>query len=382
MNEKIAAYLRAPSPSYVLDEALLRQNLRLIKEVQDSAGITIILAFKGFSMWSAFPIVREYIKGATASSLNEVRLCYEEMGTKAHTYAPAYLPQEFGQVAAMSSHITFNSIAEYRRYQAQVASSGHKISCGIRVNPEYSEVETDMYNPCAAGSRLGECIENFKGELPEGLEGLHFHALCESSSYSLEKTLAAFEQRFAPFFPKLKWVNMGGGHLMTRKGYDIPHLIALLRGFRERHGLEVILEPGSAFAWETGVLTASVLDIVESKGIRTAILDVSFTAHMPDTLEMPYRPRVVGTLAPTELTHDYRLGGTSCLAGDFMYEYGFERPLAVGDRLVFEDMIHYTMVKTTMFNGVAHPSIAILRESGELDVVRRFGYEDFKNRLS
>ncbi len=376
---------KIPSPCFVLDEALLRKNLQLIDRVQREAGVQIILAFKGFAMWSAFPLVRQYLHGATASSLGEARLCFEEMHAKAHTYSVAYLPREFGQILKYSSHITFNSLSQYRRYRKRLEKHPEKISAGIRVNPEWSPVGTALYNPAAPGSRLGEVVENFKGRLPEGIEGLHFHTLCESTSYDLEKTLGFFEARFGAFLPGLRWVNFGGGHLMTRKGYDVDHLIGVLQGFRARYPhLQVILEPGSAIAWETGVLVSTVLDIVKNKGIRTAILDVSFTAHMPDTLEMPYRPRVRGAEASPESgdPHQYRLGGVSCLSGDFMTEYAFEKPLKPGQKIVFEDMIHYTMVKTTTFNGVTHPAIAIWREDGRLEVVRKFGYRDYKMRLS
>ncbi|MBX2929184.1 MAG: carboxynorspermidine decarboxylase [Saprospiraceae bacterium] len=374
----------SPAPAaYILEERKLRTNLELIQSVQQEAGVSIILALKGFAMWSVFPFVKRYLSGATASSLHEARLIFEEMGCRAHTYAVAYLPDEFEEMMRYSSHITFNSVAQYRRYAVQLHAHPEKISAGIRVNPEYSEVEVAMYNPCAPGSRLGEVSDAFAGGLPEGVEGLHFHTLCESSSFDLEKVLAAFEERFGRFLPQLKWVNFGGGHLMTRKGYDTAHLVALLHNFRRRYPhLEVILEPGSAIAWETGVLTATVLDIVESRGVKTAILDVSFTAHMPDTLEMPYRPRVRGAADPTPGKPSYRLGGVSCLAGDYMLEYSFDKALQPGDRIVFEDMIHYTMVKTTMFNGVRHPDICILRETGELDIVRRFRYEDYRDRLS
>lgn len=375
---------KIPSPCFVLDENLLRENLRLIDRVEEAAGVQVILAFKGFAMWSAFPIVREYLSGATASSLNEARLCWEEMKTLAHTYAVAYAPKEFGKIMAYSSHITFNSIGQYKRFRSRLAKAPHPISAGIRVNPGWSPVETDLYNPAAAGSRLGEPAENFKGQLPEGIEGLHFHVLCESSSHDLETALGHFERQFGAFLPKLKWVNFGGGHLMTRKGYDVEHLIGVLKAFKARYpNLQVVLEPGSAVAWDTGVLVASVLDIVRNRGVRTAILDVSFTAHMPDTLEMPYRPRIRSASAePKPGQWTARLGGVSCLSGDFLMEYGFDKPLKVGQKLVFEDMIHYTMVKTSTFNGVTHPSIAIWRPDGHLEVVRKIGYTDYKRRLS
>lgn len=375
---------KIPSPAFVLDEARLRQNLELINRVQRGAGVQVILAFKGFAMWSAFPLVREYLGGATASSLHEAKLCFEEMKVKAHTYAVAYLPREFGQILKLSSHITFNSLSQYRRFKRRLDAATEPVSAGLRVNPEWSPVGTDLYNPAAPGSRLGETAENLRGNLPEGIEGLHFHVLCESSSYDLEKVLEHFEHNFGVYLPRLKWVNFGGGHLMTREGYDVPHLIAVLKAFKKRHPhLQVILEPGSAIAWDTGVLVSTVLDIVSNRGIKTAILDVSFTAHMPDTLEMPYRPRVRDAHEnAADGKYRYRLGGVSCLSGDFMTEYGFDKPLRIGQRLVFEDMIHYTMVKTTTFNGVTHPAIAIWREGGKLEVVRKFGYKDYKRRLS
>lgn len=373
-----------PTPAFVLEEKLLRQNLELIAGVQRDAGIEIILALKGFAMWSVFPFVKKYLSGATASSLNEARLIYEEMGCKAHTYCVAYLPDEFQEIMRYSSHLTFNSVAQYERFRPQIEAFGEKISCGIRCNPEYSEVETELYNPAAPGSRLGEVEPAFANGLPTGIEGLHFHTLCESTSYDLEKTLVAFEQHFGHLLPQVKWVNMGGGHLMTRKGYDTAHLVGLLQQFKQKWGVDVLLEPGSAIAWETGVLTAAVLDIHESRGVKTAILDISFTCHMPDTLEMPYRPRITGAAPPaaSDGNFAYRIGGVSCLSGDYMAEYFFDQPLQVGDRLVFEDMIHYTMVKTSTFNGVRHPDICILRENGDLQLVKRFGYEDYKNRLS
>jgi carboxynorspermidine decarboxylase len=376
-------YSQIPSPAFVLDEKLLRKNLELINRVQREAGIEIILAFKGFAMWSAFPLVRQYLKGATASSLNEARLCFEEMQTRAHTYSPVYLENEFDELMDLSSHIVFNSFNQFHKYYHRTQSASHPISCGIRVNPEYSDVETDLYNPSAAGSRLGVGIDEMPEELPEGIDGIHFHVLCESDSYSLEKVLEKLETNFEKYLYQVKWVNMGGGHLMTRKGYDHEHLIGLLKKFREKYKVKVILEPGSAIAWETGVLTSTVQDIVEHRGIKTAILDVSFTAHMPDTLEMPYRPRIIGAVEPSkESKHLYRLGGGSCLAGDFMAPYDFGRELQIGEQVVFLDMIHYTMVKTTMFNGVNHPAIAIWTEDDRLKIVREFSYKDFKNRLS
>lgn len=372
-----------PSPCFVLEEKRLRNNLELMQQVQQRAGVSIILAFKGFAMWRVFPLVRQYLAGATASSLHEAMLCVDEMKSKAHTYAPVYLPGEFAQIMELSSHLTFNSLSEYQRYQPQVAAHPEPLSCGLRVNPEYSVVSTDLYNPCAPGTRLGILASDLAAGLPPGIEGLHFHNLCESNSYDLEQTLLSFEKRFGHFLPQLKWVNMGGGHLMTQKDYDVEHLIALLQDFRRRHPhLKVILEPGSAVAWETGDLVTTVLDIVENQGIKTLMIDASFTAHMPDTLEMPYRPAIFGAGEPERGKPTFRIGGISCLSGDYLGAYSFEQAPAVGDRLILRDMIHYTMVKTTTFNGVKHPAIAIWTEQEELQIVRTFAYEDFKNRLS
>jgi carboxynorspermidine decarboxylase len=390
---------KIPSPCFVLEENLLRNNLSLIKSVGEEAGVEIILAFKGFSMWGAFPIVREYINGATASSLNEAKLCVGEMKTKSHTYCVAIDDNEIDELITLSSHLTFNSLSQFERFGKKAIAAG--VSCGIRVNPQYSEVTTDLYNPCSPNSRLGVTSEHFGDKLPEGIEGIHFHALCENDSFTLEKTLAEFEKRFGHLIKQAKWVNMGGGHLMTRKGYDTKHLINLLREFKKRYNVHVILEPGSAFAWQTGVLVSKVLDIVEANGIKTAMLDVSFTAHMPDCLEMPYKPKITGANSEPQTNNKqqttnnkqqttnnkpsnfiYRMGGTSCLSGDYMFEYSFEKELSVGDRIVFEDMIHYTMVKTNFFNGVKHPSIGIWTKDNAFTLLREFGYEDYKKRLS
>lgn len=376
-------YSKIPSPAFVLDEKLLRKNLELINRVQKEADIEIILAFKGFAMWGAFPLVRKYLKGATASSLFEARLCFDEMKTRAHVYCPVYFENEFEELMSYSSHIVFNSINQFQKFYPEIKKADHHISFGIRVNPEFSDVGTDLYNPVADGSRLGVGSAEFPEELPEGIDGIHFHVLCESDSYSLEKVLENLEIKFGKYLRQLKWVNMGGGHLMTRKGYDHHHLVQLLKNFKQKYNIKVILEPGSAIAWETGVLVSTVKDIVQHKGIKTAILDVSFTAHMPDTLEMPYRPKIVGAAEPNENSiHLYRMGGVSCLAGDFMEVYEFDHELQTGEKVIFLDMIHYTMVKTTMFNGVNHPAIAIWKKNNVLQIVRKFTYEDFKGRLS
>ena len=375
-------YSKIPSPCYVIDEERFRKNLALIKHVAAESGAEIILAFKGFAMWGVFPILREYISGAAASSVDEARLCFEEIGSPAHTYSPAYKTDDFNSLLKYSSHITFNSLAQFRKYSTELQNHPKKISAGLRINPEFSEINHGLYNPCSPGSRLGIISEDLIGGLPEGIEGLHFHVLFESDSYALEKILQIVQEKFGRFFPKLKWINMGGGHLITGKNYDSVHLINILKQFREKSGLHIILEPGSAFAWETGELVATVEDIVENHGIKTAILDVSFTAHMPDCLEMPYKPKILGATDPVVGKPTYRIGGNSCLSGDVMGEWSFEKTLVPGDRIIFLDMIHYTMVKTTTFNGVHHPSIGIWTKEGEFRLIKEFGYEDYKNRLS
>lgn len=390
-----------PSPCYVMEESLLRRNLDVIKRVADSAGVEIILAFKAFALWKSFHIFREYINYTTASSVYEARLAYEEFGSLAHTYSPAYTEADFQKIMECSSHITFNSMSQYERfyplvsaYNASVASSGQAsrpaVSCGLRVNPEYSEIETELYNPCAPGSRFGILASALSEKLPEGVEGFHIHCHCESGADVFRRTLVHIEEKFAGWFPQLKWINFGGGHLMTRKDYDTGLLIETLRDFRSRYPwLRVILEPGSAFAWQTGPLVTSVVDIVENSGVRTAIIDASFTCHMPDCLEMPYKPAVRGaeTLDDDSLEaaqnneHVYRIGGNSCLSGDFMGLWKFDHELKVGENIIFEDMIHYTTVKTCMFNGISHPSIGLLHVDGTFELFRRFTYEDYRDRM-
>ena len=376
-------YSKIPSPCYVIDEERFRRNLSLIKNVSEQSGAEIILAFKGFAMWGVFPIFREYFSGAAASSAGEARLCFEEIGSPAHTYAPAYGEAEFPLILKYSSHITFNSLNQYRKYSTILKKKySKKISAGLRINPEFSEISHGLYNPCSPGSRLGITADELKNGLPEGIEGLHFHVLFESDSHALEKVLRVVEEKFGIFLPQLKWINMGGGHLITRKNYDTAHLIRILKAFREKWGIHVILEPGSAFAWETGELVSTVEDIVENQGMKTAILDVSFTAHMPDCLEMPYKPVIINASEPIEGKPTYRMGGNSCLSGDVMGDWSFDNELKPGDRIIFFDMIHYTMVKTTTFNGVHHPSIGIWTKEGKFRLLREFGYEDYKNRLS
>ena len=372
-----------PSPCFVLEEVRLRNNLELISRVMKEAEVEIIPAFKGFSMWSSFPIVREYVSGASASSLNEARLCFEEIKSKAHTYAPAFNPSEFNEILGYSSHIVFNSMAQFEQFIGQVRDYPEKISVGLRVNPEFSEVEPLIYNACAPGSRLGIVADQLPDSLPPEVEGLHFHTLCESGADDLEKTIEAFERNFGKYLHQIKWINMGGGHLMTRKGYDVEKLIRILKTFKAKYNKHIILEPGSAFAWDTGVLVSTVLDIVENKGIKTAMLDVSFAAHMPDCLEMPYKPRIEGShFEPVNGKPTYRMGGNSCLSGDFVGFWSFDNELKPGDRIIFEDMIHYTMVKTNFFNGVGHPSIGILHSDGGFELVRSFGYDSYKQKLS
>lgn len=372
-----------PSPCYVIEESLLRRNLTLIKDVKERAGIEIIMALKAFAMWKVFPIVREYIPYATASSVYEARLVYEELGTPAHTYSPAYTEADFPHLLKCSSHITFNSLSQFERFYPMVVADGRRVSCGLRINPEYSDVATDLYNPCAPGSRMGITSDKLPDRLPEGIEGLHFHTLCESSAQDLANTLQAVEQRFGRWLSQVRWLNMGGGHLMTRKGYDIDFLLRLLKEFKAKYpNLQLIMEPGSAFFWQTGFLRTTVVDLVENNGIETAVIDASFTCHMPDCLEMPYKPVIRHATDAVPGKPTYRIGGCSCLSGDFMGDWSFDRPLHIGAPLIFEDMIHYTTVKTTMFNGIQHPSLAMLREDGTLDMLRAFTYEDYKSRMS
>ena len=368
------------TPIYIIEEQKLRRNLSLIADVAKRADVEIILAFKAFALWKTFPIFREYIKSTTASSLSEARLAQEEFGAKAHTFSPAYTDDEIDEIVACSSHLTFNSLSQYERFHDRVVG---RASIGLRVNPEYSEVETLLYNPCAPGTRFGVSADKLPEQLPADIEGFHCHCHCESGADVLQRTLVHIEEKFAKWLPQLKWLNLGGGHLMTRKDYDVELLVSILKGLHERYPwLKIVLEPGSAFAWQTGPLVAHVVDIVEDKGIRTAILDVSFTCHMPDCLEMPYFPEVRGARhVDSDAAGAYRLGGNSCLSGDFMSAWQFDHELQIGEEVVFEDMIHYTTVKTTMFNGISHPALGMLRADGTLEVLRKFGYEDYRNRM-
>lgn len=373
-------FQKVSSPCFLLDEQLLEANLAKIDKVRAATGAEIIVALKACAMWRIFPTLAQHSDGATASSAAEARLVFEEYGSPAHTYAPVYTDQNIEEILRCSNHITFNSVAQFERFGAMALLRG--ISCGLRINPQYSPVETDLYNPCVAGSRLGITADQLP-TLPRGVEGLHFHVLCESRPEHLKLALEAVEKRFGHLLDQIQWLNMGGGHLMTHADYDCEALIALLNAFKARHPhLRLILEPGSAFTWRTGYLVSTVEDIVEHENIRTAMLDVSFACHMPDCLEMPYKPAIVGGRDATEGDTAWRMGGNSCLAGDYCGDWAFDHALKVGERIIFEDMIHYTMVKTTMFNGVAHPSIALAHRDGTVEIIRKFGYEDFRNRMS
>ena len=376
------------TPYYIAYESKIEKNLSLIKHVSEESGAEIIMAFKANALWKSFDIFRRYGVKSTASSLNEMLLGNEELHQLCHTYCPVYTDRSFPEFLKGSDHITFNSIAQFEKFKPQAeafeTATGRHVSLGLRINPEISVIETDIYNPCAPGARFGVTIENMPEHLPSGIEGFHFHALCESTSYDLEKVLTQVESRFGKYLDSLKWINFGGGHLMTREGYDIDHLISLIKGFKKRHpNLHVILEPGSAFTWRTGDLIAIVLDIVENAGIKTAIVNVSFACHMPDCLEMPYKPTI--TEALPEVVADkptYRIGGNSCLSGDFVGDWSFEKPLKPGDILTFEDMNHYTTVKTNMFNGIQHPALYLQRNDGTIQCLRCYTYEDYKNRMS
>jgi carboxynorspermidine decarboxylase len=369
-----------PSPCYVCEEDKLRANLAIMQDVQTRAGVAIILALKGFSMWSTFDIVREYLQGATASSVWEAKLAKYEMGKEVHAYSPAYKQQDIDELINLCDHISFNSLNQWQQFKTQILAS--KVSPGLRVNPENQETDIPLYDPCAPGSRLGILAAQLKGADITGIEGFHVHNLCENDSFSALRTLQAIEDKFGQYLPKLKWLNLGGGHLMTSASYDREHLISTLTAFKAKHpNLHIILEPGSAVAWQAGSLIAEVVDIVENEQL-IAILDISATGHMPDVLEMPYRPAVRGSGLAYEKKYTYKLGGNSCLAGDIIDYYSFDKPLKAGDRIIFEDMLHYTMVKTSFFNGVEHPAIGIIQSSGKFTLVKTFTYDDFRNRLS
>ncbi|MDR3584737.1 MAG: carboxynorspermidine decarboxylase [Desulfosporosinus sp.] len=371
-----------PSPCYLVDERLVMRNLEILNSIQQRTGCSILLALKGFSMFSVFPLVGRYLKGVTASSLFEARLGYEEMGKEVHSYSPAYVEEEFAEILGYCDHMTFNSFDQWNRFKDRVKNiKTKKISCGIRINPEYSEIETPIYDPCYKYSRLGVTLPNFRPEELEGIEGLHFHTMCEQNSDTLERTIKIVEQKFGGFIKTMKWLNLGGGHHITRPDYDLETLVRSINSLQDKYGVDIYLEPGEAVALNTGFLVASVLDIVDN-GMKIAILDTSAACHMPDVLEMPYRPKIIDAGEPGEYPDTYRLGGLSCLAGDIIGDYSFKQPLKPGDRLVFCDMAHYTMVKNNMFNGVKLPSIALYNAEEGVKIIRQFGYEDFKTRLS
>ncbi|MBD5270596.1 MAG: carboxynorspermidine decarboxylase [Bacteroides sp.] len=377
-----------PTPYYIVYEERLRNNMRKLRSVADEAGIKIIMAFKANALWKTFPIIKEYFGASTASSLNEMKLSLDFLGNDVHAYCPVYTDRTFPQFLEGCNHITFNSIAQFERFKKDIetynaAHPERHVSPGLRVNPQCSVIETDIYNPCLPGSRFGEMPEAVANGVPEGIEGLHFHALCESSSEDLEKMLEAFRSQFGHLLPKVKWLNMGGGHLITRKDYNTDLFIRLMKELkRDYPNLELIIEPGSAFTWQTGDLEVTVLDVVENAGIRTAIIDASFACHMPDCLEMPYRPAIAQALPDdAEDGYEYRLGGNSCLSGDFVGTWKFKEPLKAGDRLTLLDMNHYTTVKTNMFNGIDHPSIYLQPENGEPELLRVFSYDDYRDRM-
>ena len=382
MNEPIEE-LQLETPYYIVYEDKLRHNLEKLSAVAREADVKIIMAFKANALWKTFPIIREYFLASTASSLNEMKLSLEHLGHDVHAYCPVYTERSFPEFLAGCSHITFNSLAQFRKFYPQMQASGRKVSAGLRVNPHCSVIETDIYNPCVPGSRFGENPENLRDGLPEGIEGLHFHALCESSSQDLEQVLKAFKEQYGHLLPGLKWLNMGGGHLITRKDYNTDLFIQLMQGLHEEYpGLQLIIEPGSAFTWQTGDLVTEVLDVVTDAGIHTAIIDASFACHMPDCLEMPYKP-VCAQALPDESREGipYRLGGNSCLSGDFVGDWKFAEPLKAGDRLRLLDMNHYTTVKTNMFNGIQHPAIYLKLSDGKIELLRKFDYEDYRSRM-
>ncbi|WP_310487613.1 carboxynorspermidine decarboxylase [Chamaesiphon sp. VAR_69_metabat_338] len=384
MNQDRDAILATiPSPCFVLEEELLARNLAIFDRVQAAVPIRIMLALKGYALFHSFPQIRTTLKGASASSLWEARLAAEEFGTEVHVYSPAYRDEDVPEILPLASHMTFNSIGQWERFRDRVAAhTPNKPSAGLRINPEYSPVQTALYNPCQPSTRLGVSAAYLGDSLPAGIDGFLSHNLCESDSFALEKTIANIERLFGKFLPQLKWLNFGGGHLMTRKDYDVEHAIAVLNAFHDRHPhIQLWMEPGSAIVWETGFLTGKILDLIPTDEVVNVMLDLSFTAHMPDCLEMPYKPVIRGAREPEAGDTRYRMGGSSCLAGDFLGDYAFDRNLAIGDRLIFEDMMHYTMVKSSMFNGVMHPAIGHIDKENNFTLWREFGYEDYRSRL-
>ena len=373
---------QAPSPSYVVDLDRIRHNLAILERVQRESGATVLMALKAFAMWSVFPLISETLSGVCASSPWEARLGREEFGKEVHSFAAAFKESDVIELLELSDHLVFNSFDQLERFRPRWEAYNGKVSVGLRINPEHSEGHTAIYDPCAPCSRLGIPLAAFEGRSLDGVDGLHFHTLCEQLFEPLERTVAVVEEKFGRYLHGLRWLNLGGGHHITREGYDVDGLIALIKRLKSTYGLDVYIEPGEAVVIGTGVLVAEVLDIINN-GMDIAILDVSATCHMPDVLEMPYRPEIAGGELPGVLPFTYRLGGPSCLAGDVIGDWSFAEPLRVGQRLVFEDMSHYTMVKTTTFNGIQHPSLCTYEPSdNRLTVVRRFEYEDFRARLS
>lgn len=372
---------KLPSPCYIVDERLLIKNLEILKSVRERTECKILLAQKGFSMFSLYPLIRKYLDGTTASSLFEARLGHEEMGGETHIFAPAYRDDEFEEIIKICDHIVFNSFSQWKKFKSKVKEQSRKIECGIRINPEYSEIKTDIYNPCFKNSRLGVTLENFEPDMLDGIDGLHFHTMCEQNSDVLERTIKVVDEKFGKYISRMKWLNFGGGHHITRADYDVETLVRSIMFIREKYGINVYLEPGEAIALNTGYLVCTVLDTLKN-GMDIAILDTSAACHMPDVLEMPYRPEIIGAGKPGEYSYTYRLGGPTCLAGDVIGDYSFKEPLRPGDKLVFCDMAHYTMVKNNTFNGINLPSIASFNEQDGIKIIKQFGYEDFKSRLS
>lgn len=371
-----------PTPIYIVDERLLEKNLKILKDVMDRTSCKILLAQKAFSMFSLYPVISKYLSGTAASSLFEARLGFEEMkGKEVHIYSPAYREDEFDEIIGICDHIIFNSFSQWNKYKDRIRTSNKKIECGLRINPEYSEIETDIYNPCSIGSRLGITLENFKGNDLDGIDGLHFHTMCEQNSDVLKRTIEVVDKKFGKYIKKMKWINFGGGHHITRPDYDINTLVECIMYIKNKYDVEVYLEPGEAIALYAGYLAAGVMDFVKNN-IDIAILDTSAACHMPDVIEMPYRPKIIGTGEPDQYPYTYRLGGLTCLSGDIIGDYSFKEPLQEGDILIFTDMAIYTMVKNNTFNGVNLPTIASYNEKNGLKIIKKFGYEDFKMRLS
>lgn len=373
---------KLPSPCYIVDERLLKKNLEVLDYVQKESGANIILATKAFSMFSTFPLIGKYLKGVTSSSLFEARLGYEEMGKQVHIFSPAYREDEFEDIMKYSDHIIFNSFNQWKLYRDRVKNyKDKKIQCGIRINPEYSEIETDIYNPCFENSRMGVTLKNFEENDLDGIDGLHFHTMCEQNSDTLARTIKVVDEKFGKYIKNMKWLNFGGGHHITKDDYDLKTLIESVLYMKNKYNVEIYLEPGEAVALNSGFLVSTVLDITNN-GMDLAILDTSAACHMPDVLEMPYRPNIIGSGKPYEYEYTYRFGGPTCLAGDIIGDYSFKEPLKIGDKLIFCDMAIYSMVKNNTFNGINLPSIVKYSEENGVEIIKEFGYEDFKGRLS